>query len=229
VIDSPFIAYVNQSAGLTAADCARIIAAIEAQDREDFAPAWGCAPCPPKLFDRIEDVPAGAALILFVAKSDVDGAAGYHTEQDSGRVSGIVAVDSLLAAGWSKFDGAQSISACASHEHCEARKDPFVNVWVDMPDGGQDSFEMCDRVQGQSYRKLSASVSDFLLPHAFDGAPPAGAKFDFLGVLRGPFDVDTANGGYASRRTSSGKTFSVGEMPAARRHPIGRTARRMGS
>lgn len=222
--DAPGLAIVNLSQRLSAADAQRMVDAVAAQIVEDFAPAWGVVPCTPKLYAKVEDVPAMVAIILLVPKSDVDGAAGYHTEDTNGRISGVVAVDALLDAGWTLFDGANSISCCLSHECCEASKDPFVNVWVQMPGGDFDAFEMCDRVQGNSYVKDSVSLSNFLTPHAFDGSPPAEAKFDFIGVLGAPFDV--APNGYASRLKAAGTPYQVGMRPAEKAHPLSRTAQR---
>jgi len=216
------IAVVSQSAELTMAYALTMVDAVAQQVIEDFAPAWGLIPCVPALFARIQDVPPGVPTILMLDAGDVPGAAGWHTEDANGRISGVVVVGGLLAAGWTLFDGAQSIQACLSHEVLEASKNPFVNFWVDMPDGGQDAFEMCDRVQGCVYSKGSGSLSNFLTRHAFNDSPPDGAKFDHMEVLSAPFEI--APGGYASRRTAGGQPIQVGLMPLERRHPLGRSA-----
>jgi hypothetical protein len=219
----PSIAVVGLSARLTLVQSLAMVDAVASQVIEDFSPAWGLVPKVPALYTRVADVPAGMPLILLLDVGTVPDAAGWHTEDLDGRISGVVVVGQLLDVGWSLFEG-ESIQACLSHECLEAILDPTVNEWIDMPDGSQDSKEVCDRVQANTYTKGSGSLSNFLLPHAWDSTPPAGVKFDWLGVLKEPFEI--APGGYASRRDPTGKPVQVGLMPEARRHALGRSARR---
>jgi hypothetical protein len=220
------IAIVNQSHGASQANVLAMVDAVNAQLVEDYAPAWDRAPATvsDQLYARVQDVPSDCAILLMLPKESVEGAAGHHTETTAGRTTGVVAVDSLLAAGYSLTEGSDSISAVLSHECLETCGDPYVNAWAQMASGELDAIELCDRVQAQSYLKRGISVSNFLLPHAFDAMAPKGAKFDFLGVLRHPFDV--APGGYAVRMVA-GHMHQIGGRRAARVHPLGRSSRRL--
>jgi len=219
-------AIVSLSSRISSAQVLLMLDACTAQIKEDYAPAWGVVPRVPEFYMRQEDVPSGVPLIVLLDQGDVPGAAGWHTQDGDGRVTGVVVVGALLDAGFTYTDGANSISCVMSHELLEADQDPWVDYWVDMLDGQQDAFELCDRVQGNSYVKNGVAVSDFLLPTAFDGRPPAGSKFDFLGVLSSPFEI--AQGGYAVRRAKDGTTSQVGERNAAKVHEMSRSTRRQG-
>lgn len=219
------IAVVNLSPTLSQADALSMVKICAAQDREDVSPAWGMFALDGDIFARIEDTPPDSQLILLMPAETVKGAAGHHTEDPDGRITGVVAVDSLLNAGYSLFSGEASILCVLSHEWIETKLDPYVNLWADMPMGGQDAKEGCDRVQSLSYKKGGCSVSDFLLPQAFDWAPKKGSKFDYMGQLTSPYEV--APGGYAMRRDGNGKVTQVGERVAAKVHPLSRSTRRL--
>lgn len=217
-------AVVNKSARLSNSQLLLMLDACTAQIREDYAPAWGVVPRVPELYMREEDIPNGMPRIFMLDKGDVPGAAGWHTIDEQGRVSGVVVVGALIDAGWSYTDGANSISCYLSHELLEADQDPWIDYWVDMLDGQQDAFELCDRVQGLSYPKNGVSVSNFLFPQAFDDYPAPSARYDFMGVLKSAFEV--AEGGYAMRRQKNGQIVQVGLRPEAKAHELSRSGRR---
>ena len=88
----------------------------------------------------------------------------------------------------------QDVLSVLAHELAEMMGDPMVDKRAVMPDGGIMYRELCDPVQGRLYKQGNTSVSNFVLPSYFDvqGIAP----FDYLGVLKKPFEID-AQGGYA--------------------------------
>lgn len=217
-------AILSLSTRVTSAQVLLMLDACAAQIREDYAPAWGVVAREPQLYMREEDVPPGVPILRLKDISDLPGAAGAHW-QENGLVTGEVIVGPLLDDGFTLFEGPNSISCVLSHELLEADQDPWVDYWVDMPGGGQDAFELCDRVQGNSYLKNGVAVSNFLLPRAFDEFPGQEHRFDFLGILSSPFEI--AIGGYAVRRAKDGTVSQVGERRASRVHAASRATRRL--
>jgi hypothetical protein len=184
------ISIVNHSGGRVSDEelqCA--IRAINRQIAEDFAPYWGMSatlrlegrsaknPQTIKLADM-----RGDAVIYVWDKVDVDGAIGYHDENNQGVPYGFifVTISEELDEPW---------STTLSHEALELIADPEANLLVMGPHPTEKRdvfhwFEMCDAVQDESYKIDDVAVSNFVLPLYFTGTrrvDEVGARNDFLG------------------------------------------------
>ena len=182
--------------------------AVYRQLAEHYAPFWEASP--PDAFVvamRKEDVPKGASVISVIDDPDVAGAYGYHYTTDDGDPLARVFTKPILDNGGTLTKGATSLSQTISHEVLEMAGDPYASFWADMGDGRtEESLELCDRVEGDSYEIDGIAVSNFLGPRAFRDGP---GPYDWLGKLKSPWDLTP--GGYAIRRTGG---------PAGRVHEV---------
>jgi hypothetical protein len=204
------IAVVNTSKRLDGKEAAilAMCKAIDAQMREDFAPAWGLAPW---AVEFCTVAPANAAVIELKDVLTVDGAFGDHSETRRGQIVGEVGVDVILDNGGTLLAGANSISQTLSHEMMELRGNPHANLEVRHPRTGYSYWrEAGDPVENDSYEKSvgsqSVSVSNFVLLPWFDFFSPD-RHVDFLGKLSKPFSMDA--GGYIGRVDPEGNDATV--------------------
>jgi hypothetical protein len=141
---------------------------------------------------------------------DAPGAEAYHDRDGNGVP--------VLYGAMSTCATLDELSIAISHELCETFGDPGANLWADDGCGNEWAYELCDGVQGFSYKVGQIAVSDFLLPAFF----VTGAKgpYHYLAAqgqadLASPFA--TAPGGYQIQRASSASSSQVnGSIPAAR-------------
>lgn len=218
----------NAGADVTPQVLAQIAAAVQAQIALDFAPHWGwvgvsvlTGPAP------AQDSPAVPVYIR--AKSDVEGAAGYHDD------AGIYVFRDGLP---ELTKGAFSLSVVVSHEILEALGDPGANRWADMGNGVEVAIEMCDAVEGFCYDMAGTDVSDFLLPSYFD--PGGAGPYSFMGKPSAPFAIaPDANQDYQIERRVNeqgvkqvtaalvdGCDMTIHPRASAKRHHSSRTSRR---
>lgn len=205
------IGIVNQSKRVTDAELGIMVAAVNAQVADDFAPAWGLLPVLTKQFSTLNQIPIDAetAAFVLVDASTEPGALGWHTEDRTGRVTGVIATDPVLDnGGVVLLDPSDinrvSVSSVLSHEVLETIADQFINYWADAPDGWSYAYEVGDPVEATSYLVEvemvgSAAVSDFVLPAWFD--PSGDGPWNFchgVAPLKGAFEL--APGGYCIRR-----------------------------
>jgi len=167
----------------------------------------------------------GDAVIYLWDETDVEGALGYHFQNNRGIPFGFVftSVAEQLGEDW---------SVTLSHETLELLGDPETNLLAigPHPDPAQDRevffwFEMCDAVQAETYEIEGVKVSNFLLPLYFTGTRETdepGARNDFLGraykgqTLRS-FGINP--GGYVGffdPQTGQNETYSLRNDEAAR-------------
>src|SRR5205809_2443566 len=171
------ISIVNHTKGkVTDEELQTAIRAINRQIAEDFVPYWSMA-ATLRLEGRSAAQPdsaqaadmRGDAVIYLWDEADVEGALGYHFQNNRGIPFGFVftSVAEQLGQDW---------SATLSHEALELLGDPETNLLVigPHPDPAQDRevffwFEMCDAVQAEIYEIEGIKVSNFLLPLYFTG------------------------------------------------------------
>ncbi len=184
------ISIVNHTNGkIKDSEVQRVIRAINRQIREDFEPYWGITGTL-RLEGRSTATPdamalpdlRGDAVIYLWNESDVEDAVGYHEKNALGIPYGFVftSIAKELGEAW---------STTLSHEVLELLGDPETNLLVMGPHPSEDRdvfhwFEMCDAVQGETYRIDDVEVSNFVLPLFFTGTrdtDEAGARNDFLG------------------------------------------------
>jgi hypothetical protein len=214
----------------------RVASAIEVQLTNDYARFWQSAGPVVHVYDTLSQIPVDdrtAPLVIF-DDTDSNDFLGWHAVRGTGRAFGRIFWSPIKKHGGTLLEGANSLSCVVSHEALEMTGNPYVNLWVDMPDGvTEEAAELCDRVQADAYAIDGVAVSNFLGPRSFrDGDGP----YDFLGNTKAPWDLTP--GGYAIRR-KAGEEFHVfgdavpewqrEERRAASRVARGRAERGVGS
>lgn len=209
------------------------VRAINRQIAEDFTPYWdqtaslrfeGRASAKP---DR-EKPPElrGDAIIYLRDEADVEGALGYHDENNIGLPCGFVftALSVKIGEPW---------TVTLSHEALELIGDANVNKLAAGPHPTDPHrwvlhwYEMCDAVQAESYEIDGVAVSNFVLPLYFTPGEQKGGRNDFLGTAHGgatlaSFGVNPGGYlGYLDPATGKMDTFSgKGDAEAERRLEI---------
>jgi len=201
-----FLAIINESTILPAADLQKAVAACATQIKLHVAPMWDMVPAAIVYYPDKNDVPQGSDLLVALDHSDQAGALGYHRETPDGLPYGRVFVQPIINHGGDTLKGTLSVSADLSHEICEWFVDRFLNLWADGPDG-QYSVEISDPVENDSYDIDGVSVSNFVTKRYFDRYAPAGTQFDYLNKLTKPFTMSSQ--GYIQVRKSDGSVQEI--------------------
>jgi hypothetical protein len=226
------IAILNQSKNVTAAQAAAMTEAVAAQVRMDAAPLWDRAPAAVVFYTDPAAVPATAHAITLVdtIADQPKGVLGFHTEDQRGKLWGVVATQPELGNGANVSTGDWSVSSVLSHEVLEMFVDPNCNLWANNGAGSVYTLEVCDPVEAPTYPVGGVSVSNFVTPAWFDPQAPAGSQFDKLGLLTEPFTI--LKGGYVVYAHEGKEHQKFGdEFPQWRRDmksgPAARTRRRL--
>jgi len=226
------IAILNQSTLVSNADAATMTEAVATQVRLDAAPMWDRAPAAVVFYTDASAVPAAAHGIAIVdtIQDQPQGVLGFHTEDQGGKLWGVVAAKPELDNGAQVITGDWSISSVLSHEVLEMFVDPNCNLWANDGRGSAYSFEVCDPVEAPTYTVSGVSVSNFVTPAWFDPLAPASAQFDKLGRLTAAFSI--LKGGYLVYESAGKEKQKFGdEFPQWRREmkggPLARTRRRV--
>jgi hypothetical protein len=212
------IAIVNQSSLVTNADAATMTRAIASQIQLDVAPLWDRSPAAVVYYPDASAIPpaAHAITITDTIADQPAGVLGYHTEDQGGKLWGIVAAQPELGHGGQVTAGDWSVSSVLSHEVLEMYIDPNCNLWSNDGKGSIYSFEVCDPVEAPAYVVNGVSVSNFVTPAWFDPQAGTGAKFDKLGLLTAPFSI--LKGGYVVYASAGKEQQKYGdEFPQWRR------------
>jgi hypothetical protein len=221
------IAILNQSSLVTNEDAATMTQAIAAQVRLDAAPLWDRAPAAVIFYTNPKDVPATAHGIALVdtIKDQPKGVLGFHTEDQGGKLWGVVATKPELDNGGKATTGDWSVSSVMSHEVLEMFIDPNCNLWANDGHGKAYSYEVCDPVEAPTYEVNGVSVSNFVTPAWFDPMTAKSAQLDKLGLLKKPFTL--LKGGYLVYASAGAEHQKSGaQFPAWRRDmKAGRFAR----
>lgn len=182
------IAVINQSTDVSDTEVAAMTVACQKQISQDVAPAWSAYTAMVRFAKNPNTVGDDWFPVYLLDNADAADALGYHDLTPEGRPYARVFTKV------SKANGA-SVSSVLSHEVIELFLDPDCNRWaIDFQDGVAYAVEGCDAVEGDSYLKGDIEVSNFIYPEWFNRQHPAGAKFDHLGKLTGPFLM--TSGGY---------------------------------
>jgi hypothetical protein len=219
------IAVLNQSTKVTDADALTMTKAIATQVRLDAAPIWDKTPATVVFYAAKDtkslqaEVPSQAHGITIV--DDIpdapQGVLGYHTEDQGGKIWGIVAANPSLENGAQVLTGDWSVSSILSHEILEMFVDPNCNLWASNGNRRVYSVEVCDPVEAPTYEVNGVSVSNFITPAWFDPLAADNEKkaFDKLGLLKKPFTL--LKGGYLVYSSSGKEQQEEGaEMPTWR-------------
>ncbi len=226
------IAILNQSTLVSDADAQTMTQAIVKQVRLDAAPLWDRTPAAVVFYADAKLVPPRAHGIAIVdtIENEPKGVLGFHTEDQGGKLWGVVAAHPELDNGGKVTTGDWSVASVLSHEVLEMFIDPNCNLWSNDDKASMYSFEVCDPVEAPTYPVDGVSVSNFVTPSWFDPLAGKSAQFDKLGLLKAPFSM--LKGGYVVY-LSAGKTHQRfgDELPGWRRAmkagPLARTRRRL--
>jgi hypothetical protein len=212
------IAVLNQSTLVTDDDVAAMTRAIAMQVKLDAAPLWDRSPAAVIYYPQASAVPPSSHVITMVdtIQDQPKGVLGFHTEDQGGRLWGVVAAKPELDSGAQVMTGDWSVSSVLSHEVLELFIDPNCNLWATNDAGKVYSFEVCDPVEAPTYTVNDVSVSNFVTPAWFDplsvtkeenraqldeatrtkhGLSVQTTQFDKLGLVDAPFTI--LKGGYA--------------------------------
>jgi len=229
--DGVLIAILNQSKLVSDADAATMTQAVAEQVRFDAAPLWDKAPAAVIFYKDPSAVPEGAHGIALVdtIEDQPKGVLGYHTEDQGGKLWGVVAAQPELDNGGKATTGDWSVSSVLSHEVLEMYVDPNCNLWANDNKGKVYSYEVCDPVEAPTYEVKGVSVSNFITPAWFDPLASATARFDKLGLLKSAFSL--LKGGYIVSASAGKESQQFGaEFPDWRKQmkagPVARTRRR---
>jgi len=187
------ISVINASTVLSDDQIRPVVAALQKQVSQHFAPAWGTDA-------RLTFVPKGhqpapkSWWLAILDNSDQAGALGYHDLTNEGLPLGKVFAGSDVAYGY-------QWSVTASHELLEMLADPDINLTVfvqsDATRGLIYMHEVCDACEADElgYRIDGVLVSDFVYPAWFESFWSVGAaQFDQQKKIDKPFDL--LPGGY---------------------------------
>lgn len=185
----------------------------------DVCAAYSSLPVGVREYGDKASVPAGMPTMIADARSDVPGALAYHSLDTDGHVIALLGVQTC------RDDGADP-AAAGAHELGEAFRNPYVNKWVDMPDGlWSMSQELCDPVQDLMYQVNGVNMSNFVLPDYWNPDAVLGVdKLDYMGALTLPF-TRTPGGYFVKRRHATGEIQEIGVRPKHKRHAHGRVSR----
>jgi hypothetical protein len=226
------IAVLNQSTLISDADAATMTQAVATQVRLDTAPLWHRVPAEVVFFTDPAAIPATAHGIAIVdtIQDQPQGVLGFHTEDQGGKLWGVVAAGPELDNGGHVTTGDWSVSSLLSHEVLEMFVDPNCNLWAKDGEGSAYSFEVCDPVEAPTYTVSGVSVCNFVTPSWFDSLAAATAQFDKLGQLKAAFSI--LKGGYVVYESAGKEQQQFGdEFPGWRKEmkagPLARTRRRL--
>jgi hypothetical protein len=184
------IAILNKSS-VANADVATMTDAIATQIQFDVAPVWDRAPAAVVFYTDPTTVPPAALGVTIVDTIDnqPQGVLGFHTEDASAQMWGVVAAQPQLDNGGKVLTGDWSVSSTLSHEVLEMFVNPNCNLWASDGQGSVYSLEVCDPVEAPTYTVKGVSVSNFVTPSWFDPQAPAGAQFDKQSQLTAGFSI----------------------------------------
>ena len=130
----------------------------------------------------------GESTMFLLDSSDVEGALGYH-DMDVNVPMGKIFVKTVQESG-------ESLSTTVSHEVAELLVDPFCeSLVINNETGTIYPYEVCDAVEEGSFDAPNGiKLSNFVFPEWFEGWNTTAGKYDWLGVLTKPFELD--KGGY---------------------------------
>jgi hypothetical protein len=190
------VSIFNDSTTLQDADVQPVVAALQRQVSEHFAPAWGIDAAL-TFVPKGQQPRAGSWWLVVLDDTDQAGALGYHDTTPDGLPMGKVFAKTDL-------DNHLSWSVTVSHELLEMLGDPDVNLTTfvqDTPKTGKlYAYEVCDAVEDDQYAYAidGVSVSDFVLPTYFEpgiAGTAKGVQLDYCGHLTGAVPT-LLSGGY---------------------------------
>lgn len=200
------VAVTNQSTRVSDADASLMTAAANVQAAAACT-LWGIDAVPILFLPHGKELPPGAAEVTILDDSDQADALGYHATNPDGSSYGRVFAAPTLDHGGTVMSGPLSVSVTLTHEVLELLGDPSANRYALDDTGNMWAVELADQVENDAYPinvpapptaerpagLVEVSVSNFLLPEAFD--PGSAGPYDHMGLCTHPFEIRP--GGYA--------------------------------
>ena len=187
------IAVLNSSTVLKDDQIKPVVAALQKQVHNDWAPVWG-NDADLSLVPAGAQPAAGSWWLVILDDSDQAGALGFHDLTDEGLPIGKVFARSDLTAG-------SQWSVTVSHELLEMLGDPDINlsalVQTDATTGTLYAYEVCDACEDDQFGYVidGVTVSDFVHPTWFESfRDPGSTQFDHGKHITAPFQL--LPGGY---------------------------------
>jgi hypothetical protein len=205
--------YVANRSKVSDQDIAKATAAVAKQLAQHVAPAHFVTAAPVLFLPHGASGPSTQARIISVQdECDDPQALGYHTEDGSEHIWGVVGTKAVLDQGAKPTTGAYAVSTVLSHEVLEMFIDPFCSMWADSGQGWLAAYEVGDPVQSDYYPIDGVAVSNFITGPWFNPMAARGTKFDYMAKLRAPFSM--SKGGYLVQMREGKTTQKFGEaMP----------------
>jgi len=203
----------NRSTQVSDSDVQKMTAACAKQIKLHVAPAHNTKPVPVVYLDRDAQPPSKQARIITVQDTlDDPDALGYHTQDGSEHIWGVVGTKAAMSQGALALTEDYSISSILSHEVAELFIDPFCGGWFDSGEGFLVAYEVGDPVQSDYYLIDKVAVSNFVTAAWFNPMAATSDSFDHMGHLHAPFSM--SKGGYWVQLAEGKATQKFGEdMP----------------
>jgi hypothetical protein len=181
------IAFLNESTVLKDADVQAVIAPLQKQVTQDFAPIWGVN-ADLSFYAKGQPPPAGMWQIVILDDTTQAGDLGFHDLTSDGFPQGHVFARTDINAGC-------SWTVTASHELLEMLADPDINLSALLQQGLELAFyayEVCDscNLDSYGYKIDGVLVSDFVYPAWFEGwRAKDSTQFDQQKLMHQPFEL----------------------------------------
>jgi hypothetical protein len=203
----------NRSPQVDDADVQAMVAACAKQIAQHIAPLHFVLPVPVLYLAEGAPGPSTQARIITVQDTlDDPQALGYHTQDGSEHIWGVVGTQAAMSNGAQALTGKYAISTILSHEVAEMFMDPFCSLWADTGTGFAVAFEIGDPVQSDTYDIDGVAVSNFVTGPWFNPMAARTDRFDYMNNLHGPFTMTT--GGYWVQREAGQTSQKFGaDMP----------------
>lgn len=207
----------NHSTQVSDADVATMAAACAKQIKEHVAPAHNTLAVPVVFLAKTAPpLPTRARVITVMDTLDDPQALGYHTEDGSEHIWGVVGTAAAMRQGAKALTGPYSISSITSHEVCEMFIDPYCGGYFDNGHGLLIAYEVGDPVENDYYLIDGVAVSNFVTEQWFDAQAAKADRFDYMGHLKAPFSM--SKGGYWVQSKAGRTSQKFGdEMPEWRK------------
>jgi hypothetical protein len=202
----PTIACFDHAQTPLGVDFDALIAALQKFLDRHFVPVWGT----PARLVKSTGFLKGAWAMGFFDDSPEASIEGYHDVTPEGLPLAKVFVRSTLA-------NKDQVSVCAAHELAEMLVDPAINLYASGPKRKSlYDYESADPVEELTFDVDGIPMSDFVYPAYFEHfRKPGSTRFDHMGVLKRPFQVD--KGGYQSLWSNGRESQVFGSVAKKRR------------
>jgi hypothetical protein len=177
------IRVTNEAKTPLGVDLDALIAALNIQVANHFAPFWGVTASV-----NLGIAGPGEWSLVLLDNADQADALGYHDLTDDGQPRGKMFVATTI-------EDKQLVSVTTSHELLEMLVDPGIQMCADTANGTIYAYEVCDAVENNTYEINGVTVSDFVTPAWFEEfRKPNSEIFDYLKQVTQPFEL--LPGGY---------------------------------